>query len=110
MTVKAERPMPTTKTYRVWNIGDNDLSVEATHFANRFEWVAEWYCDEHLQPGCDYDFGDTLTICVQCDGVTKRFAVKPEQEITYDIEEIEATTGLNPRLIQDANDQVEETT
>lgn len=73
--------------YRVW--AEGDAAVETTHFANRPEWVAEWYCDAYLQPGGYCYFGEALTVFVECGGVTKKFSVTPEQEITYDIEEVE---------------------
>lgn len=85
---KSDRPTPQMKTYRVWADGDTAV-VEKTDMRHAFELIAEWYCDEHMQPGCDYEFGEALTICVECEGVTRKFNVTPEQEITYDIEEVE---------------------
>lgn len=86
---ETEYPLAETVAYRVWLDGFESEAKTRTHPVNFWGWAAENYCAEELVPGVCYEFGETLTICVECEGVTKFFNVTPDQEITYDIEEVE---------------------
>lgn len=86
---KAEHPLAETVAYRVWLDGFESEAKTRKHPVNFWGWAAEYYCAEELVPGVCYEFGETLTIFVECGGVTRKFNVTPEHELTYDIEEVE---------------------